>query len=89
MTIGGKPLRKHLEALDHSDALGCVRAIAGESRPTAELDLKNLHRLITLQSAPDTAGRYADQGRFVLTDAGRAAFPSSAEVSALMGAFSA
>ena len=89
VTIGGKPLRDHLEALDHSDALGHVRAIARERRPIAELDLRNLHRLVMLRSAPDIAGRYADQGRFVLTDAGRAAFPSPAEVPALMGAFSA
>ena len=31
------------------------------------------------------AGRYADQGRYVLTDAGRHSFPSPAEVPALMG----
>ena len=33
------------------------------------------------------AGRYADQGRYVLTDAGRVEFPSPAEVPALMGAY--
>lgn len=89
IAIGGKPLRDHLEALDHSNALGYVRAIARERRPIAGLDLRNLHCLVMLRSAPDIAGRYADQGRFVLTDAGRAAFPSPAEAPALMGAFSA
>ena len=43
---------------------------------------------MVLRSNPDIAGRYADQGRFVLTDAGRYGFPSPAEVPALMGDFS-
>ena len=88
ITVGGKPLRDHLEAVDHFDALGYVRAIAREGRPVAEMDVRNLHRLVMLRSAPDIAGRYADQGRFVLTDAGRVEFPSPAEVPALMADFS-
>ena len=88
ITIGGKPLRDHLEALDHFDALGYVRAIARERGPISEMDVRNLHRLVMLRSAPDIAGRYADQGRFVLTDAGRVGFLSPAEVPALMADFS-
>ena len=38
---------------------------------------------------PEIAGRYADQGRFVLTETGRHGFPTPAEVPALMGDFSA
>jgi Fic family protein len=52
------------------------------------MDLRSLHRLVMLRSDPAIAGRYADQGRFVLTDAGRLAFPSPAEIPALMGEFS-
>jgi Fic family protein len=44
---------------------------------------------VVKRSAPDIAGRYADQGRYVLTDAGRHGFPSPAEVPALMGDFAA
>lgn len=40
-----------------------------------------------LRSGPEIAGRYADQGRSVLTDAGRHSFPSPAEVPALVGDF--
>ena len=87
LTIGGKPLRDHLEAIDHFEALGYVRRLARERRAIGELDVRNLHRLVLLRSAPDIAGRYADQGRYVLTGAGRQAFPSPAEVPALMGAF--
>jgi hypothetical protein len=38
-----------------------------------------------LLSMPDLAGRYADQGRYVLTDGGQTSFPSLAELPALMG----
>lgn len=87
LTVGGKPLNDHLEAIDHFGALQYVRRLARDPRPLTELDVRNLHRLVVLRSNPDIAGRYADQGRFVLTDAGRVGFPSPAEVPALMGAF--
>lgn len=87
ITVGGKPLKDHLEALDHFDALRYVRALAREAVPFGEGDIRNLHRLVMQRSNPDIAGRYADQGRFVLTDHGRHAFPSPAEVPALMGDF--
>ncbi len=87
LTIGGKPLRDHLEAIDHFEALGYVRRLARGRRALGELDVRNLHRLVLLRSAPEIAGRYADQGRYVLTGAGQQAFPSPAEVPALMGGF--
>ncbi len=42
-----------------------------------------------LRSAPDLAGRYADQGRHMVSDTGRHAFPSPAMVPAMMQAFAA
>ncbi|HWD60300.1 MAG TPA: Fic family protein [Stellaceae bacterium] len=87
ITIAGKPLKDHLEALDHFEALRYVRALARETAPLGEGDIRNLHRLVVQRSNPDIAGRYADQGRFVITDRGRHAFPSPAEVPALMGDF--
>ena len=87
ITIGGKPLKDHLEALDHFDALHYVRDLARERAPLSEGDVRNLHRLVMQRSGPGIAGRYADQGRFVVTDSGRHAFPSPAEVPALMGDF--
>jgi Fic family protein len=50
-----------------------------------ETDIRNLHRLVMQRSAPETAGRYANQGRYVETDSGQHHFPSPAEVPALMG----
>src|ERR1700685_3467645 len=70
ITVGGKPLKDHLEALDHYDALRYVRDLAREAAPLSESDVRNLHRLVVQRSSPDIAGRYADQGRFVVTDRG-------------------
>jgi Fic family protein len=87
ITIAGKPLKDHLEAIDHHDALCYVRALARQGGNLAEADVRNLHQLVVRRSNPDIAGRYADQGRYVLTDEGRREFPTPAEVPALMGDF--
>src|SRR5258708_27266785 len=87
ITISGKPLKDHLEALDHYDAIRYVRELAREKTPLTELDVRNLHRLVVQRSRPDIAGRYADLARYVRTESGRHEFPSPAEISALMGNF--
>jgi Fic family protein len=89
ITIGGKPLKDHLEAIDLYEALRYVRDIARHTTPLTEADVRTLHSLVVKRAAPEIAGRYADQGRFVLTDSGRHAFPSPAEIPALMGDFAA
>jgi Fic family protein len=85
VTIGGKPLKDHLEALDHYDAIRYVRELARDKAPLTESDVRNLHRLVVQRSRPDIAGRYADLARFVRTETGRHEFPSPAEIPALMG----
>ncbi len=89
VTIGGKPLKDHLEALDHYDAIRYVRELARQGTALLESDVRNLHRLVMQRSSPDIAGRYADLPRYVRTEAGRHSFPSPAEVPALMGDFAA
>src|SRR5579863_8655693 len=87
VTISGKPLKDHLEAIDHYDAIRYVRELARENTPLTESDVRNLHRLVVQRSRPDIAGRYADLARFVRTETGRYDFPSPAEIPALMGDF--
>ena len=87
LTVAGKPLRDHMEAIDHYDAIRYVRELARRRTAIVEMDVRSLHRLVLMRSQPETAGRYADQGRYVLTDTGRHSFPSPAEVPALMGDF--
>src|ERR1035438_1296318 len=86
ITIGGKPLKDHLEALDHYDAIRYVRELARQqSTPLTEGDVRNLHSLVMKRSRPDIAGRYADLARYVRTETDRHMFPSPAEIPALMG----
>jgi Fic family protein len=66
ITITGKPLKDHLEALDHYDSIRHVRELASEKRSLIENDLRNLHRLTMQRSRPDIGGRYAD--RYVRTE---------------------
>ena len=89
ITISGKPLKDHLEALDHYDAIRYVRHLARQGTPLTESDVRNLHRLVMQRSSPDIAGRYADLPRYVRTEAARHSFPLPAEVPALMGDFAA
>ncbi len=87
VTISGKPLKDHLEALDHYDAIRYVRELAREKTPLTESDVRNLHRLVVQRSRPDIAGGYADLARYVRTETGRHEFPSPAEIPALVGDF--
>jgi Fic family protein len=89
ITVAGKPLRDHLEAIDHFEAIHHVRDLARQTGPITEMDVRSLHRLVVLRSKPEIAGRYADQGRYILTETGRHSFPSPAELPALMGDFAA
>ncbi len=85
ITVGGKTLKDHLEAIDHHDALRYVRELAQARSPLAEIDIRNLHGLVMQRSDPEIAGRYATASRYVTTDVGRHRFPSPTEVPALMG----
>jgi len=87
ITITGRPLKDHLEALDHYDAIRYVRELASEKRSLIENDLRNLHRFTMQRSRPDIAGRYAELARYVRTETGRFEFPSPVEIPALMGDF--
>ena len=77
ITISGKPLKDHLEAIDHASALDWVLDIASRHRdaPVTETDIRTSHHLIVAKSAPEIAGRYADRARFVNTDLGPHHFP--------------
>jgi len=89
ITISGKPLKDHLEALDHYNAMRYVRELARYETPLTESDVRNLHKLVVQRSAPEIAGQYATLPRYVRTETGRHTFPSPAEVPGLMGDFAA
>ena len=89
ITIGGKKLKDHLEAIDHYDAMLRPRNRSGSESPLTESDVRSLHALVMKRSAPEIAGSYATSNRYVNTDRRRHTFPSPAQVPALMGDFAA
>jgi Fic family protein len=89
ITIGGKPLKDHLEAINHSQALKWVFELSQHTQVSiSQIDIRNLHKLVMAQSKPDIAGRYADRARFTNTDDGEYLFPSPVEITLLMDDFS-
>ncbi|WP_420962177.1 Fic family protein [Brucella sp. IR073] len=88
ITVSGKPLKDHLEAVDHVRALDWVIEIGSQKGGAIrETDIRTLHQLVVAQSKPDIAGRYADTARFVNTGSGPHQFPSPAEVPVMMRDF--
>ena len=51
VTIAGKPLKDHLEAVGHRDAFEYVVAIADESEPLTERRIKEIHTLVLMNDA--------------------------------------
>jgi Fic family protein len=89
ITVSGKPLKDHLEAVDHYNALRYARDLAQQDTALTEGDVRNLHKLIVQRSDPEIAGRYADGVRYTPTETGRHTFPTPAEVPPLMSDFAA
>src|SRR5471030_546325 len=58
ITTGGKPLRDHLEAVDHYDAVLWMRELAARDTPPNEATVRELHRRIVARSQPEIAGIY-------------------------------
>jgi len=56
ITIGGKSLREHYEAIGHAKAYDYIHSLL--DKPLSEEDLLFLHRLFFQQINPENAGRY-------------------------------
>jgi Fic family protein len=63
ITVAGKPIKDHLEAVDHFAAIGYVRDLGRQKTPVAEMDVRNLHRLVMLRSSPDIASGFGPRRR--------------------------
>ncbi|MCU0882731.1 MAG: Fic family protein, partial [Hyphomonadaceae bacterium] len=82
ITVGGKPLRDHLEAQDHHAALLWMRDLAAHDSLIGERTITELHRRIVLRSNPAIAGLYSPFPRRIAGSA--AVFPNPAKVPYLM-----
>ncbi len=88
ITVRGKPLKDHNEAVDHYAAVKFMRSLARDDRAIGEAEIRQLHQL-TVATTVDTAGRYATRARFVNTSTGEHRFPAPADIPPLMADFAA
>lgn len=58
ITIGGKTLREHLEAVNHRNAILLLEELVQKHEPLTEWTIKSLHQLILKGIDDDNAGRY-------------------------------
>jgi Fic family protein len=87
ITVAGKSLRDHLEAVDHYEALLWMRACAATTTLIDEDIVRELHRRIVARSQPAIAGLY---GQLLRRIAGSpVVFSNPAKIPHLMEAFGA
>lgn len=58
ITVGGKTLREHFEAINHRDAILLVEELVEHQQPLDEWTIKSLHQLVLKNIDSDNAGRY-------------------------------
>ena len=82
ITVSGKPLRDHLEAVDHYNALLWMRELAAKATPIEESTRRELHRRIVFRSQPEIGGLYSVLPRRVAGSP--VVFPNAAKIPGLM-----
>ena len=63
LTVRGKPLKDHQEAVDHLDALRFVRGLVQNTRTIGEADVCEIHRLVVAGTLKGEAGLYSQHQR--------------------------
>ena len=58
ITISGKPLREHLEAVNHREAMWLMWKLSQRVAPLLETEILDLHRLILMGIQSEAAGQY-------------------------------
>ncbi|MCP5046879.1 MAG: Fic family protein, partial [bacterium] len=58
ITVGGKTLKEHLEAINHKEAIIYVEATIKDHEPFSEWQIKNIHAIILKGIDPENAGTY-------------------------------
>ena len=61
ITVGGKTLREHFEAINHRNAIYYVEDIIKKEESFSEWQVLNIHQLILKNIDDDNAGRYRQQ----------------------------
>lgn len=58
LTVSGKTMREHLEAINHQEALEYIKHLVEKDSKFTKYELLNLHRLILKSIDSDNAGKY-------------------------------
>ena len=58
LTISGKSMREHLEAINHVEAISYIKQLMERNFPFNERELLSVHNLILRGIIPEDAGRY-------------------------------
>ena len=58
ITVGGKSIKEHLEAINHEKAILYLDDLVKEKNPITEWNIKNIHQLILKDIDNENAGRY-------------------------------
>lgn len=62
LTIGGKSMTEHLEAINHADAIGFLYELAGMKAQVTKRNLLDIHKLILKGIDRENAGKYRNIG---------------------------
>tara|TARA_R110000824_G_scaffold94139_4_gene227416 strand:- start:94 stop:882 length:789 start_codon:yes stop_codon:yes gene_type:complete len=60
ITVGGKTLREHFEAINHRDAILFVEELVNKQQALDEWSIKSLHQLVLKNIDADNAGKYRE-----------------------------
>ena len=58
ITVGGKSIKEHLEAINHEKAIVYLNDLVKENNPITEWNIKSIHQLILKDIDDENAGRY-------------------------------
>ena len=58
ITVGGKSIREHLEAINHEKAILYLNDLVKENNPITERNIKSIHQLVLKDIDNENAGRY-------------------------------
>ena len=58
ITIGGKTIREHLEAINHKEAIEFLEELVQYNNDLSEMDIKNIHAIVLKGIDNENAGRY-------------------------------
>ena len=86
LTIKGKPLREHLEAINHRDAIEFVEKLVGKKARVDAYAIRQVHSLILAKIDKEEAGKYRDVK--VAISGSSYTLPEALEVPHLMADFS-